>query len=196
MSMPVHPSRKFDPARADVLDSAARDEFLPDHVLVDLLELRGQETLLDYGAGTGRVALAAAAALPQGRVIAVDESPEMVTRLQVRTQSSANIEVLQISGNHVPLADATVDRILAINLLHEVRGESALSEMLRLLRPDGVLLAVDWDRERPSEPGPPTEHRYSAGEAQQELAIAGFSAERVASALPYHFVLRARPATR
>lgn len=194
MCMSTHPSRKFDPARADVLDSATRDEFLPDRALVDLLELRGDETVLDYGAGTGRIALAAAAALPRGRVIAVDESPEMMTRLQVRTQGSTNIEALQISENHVPVPDASVDRILAINLLHEVRGESALSEMVRLLKPDAVLLVVDWDRERPSEPGPPAEHRYSANEAQQELAGAGFTAEPVATTLPYHFVLRARPA--
>jgi ubiquinone/menaquinone biosynthesis C-methylase UbiE len=188
-------AHKFDPARAHLLDSPERDEFLPDGVLVELLELEGAETVLDYGAGTGRVALAVAARLPRGRVIALDESPEMLERLRARTAQSS-VEVLAVSDNRVELADASVDRILAVNLLHEVRGEGALAEMRRLLAPDGLLLVVDWDRERPSDPGPPAEHRYSAPEAERELAAAGFETEMLDTALPYHFAVLARPSGR
>ena len=186
---------KFDPARAHLLDAPDRDEFLPDRGLVDLLELTGEETVLDYGAGTGRVAIAAAERLPRGKLIAVDESAEMITLLQSRTEGIDNVEVIPIAENRVGLPDASVDRVLAVNLLHEVRGERALQEMLRLLNPGGVLLVVDWDRERPSEPGPPPEHRYSTTEALQDLSAAGFLPEGVDAGLPYHFVLRARPAT-
>lgn len=160
-------------------------------MLVDLLALRGSEIVIDYGAGTGRVSLAVAARLPQGRVIALDESPEMLRRLRTRVAGRDNVEVMTIAENHVPLPDASVDRILAINLLHEIRGESALAEMHRLLKADGILLVVDWDRERPSEPGPPARHRYDEAEADQELAAAGFLSEPVETNLPYHFVLRA-----
>lgn len=191
--MPHSESRKFDPSRAHLLDSSERDAFLPDETLVDLLALSGSEIVLDYGAGTGRVALAAAERLPGGRVIAVDESPEMVQHLRTRTAGRDNVEVMSIAENRVALPDLSIDRILAINLLHEVRGETALVEMHRLLKPGGTLLAVDWDRECPSEPGPPSDHRYSAPEAKQQLAAAGFQVERVATALPYHFVLLARP---
>jgi ubiquinone/menaquinone biosynthesis C-methylase UbiE len=186
-------AHKFDPARAHLLDSSDRDAFLPDSVLVDLLELTGAETVLDYGAGTGRVSVAVAGRLSQGRVIAVDESAEMVALLRARTGQSANIEVMAIAENRVALDDAGVDRILAVNLLHEVRGETALTEMRRLLTPDGFLLVVDWDRERPSDPGPPTAHRYGTTDAQQDLTAAGFDVEPLATDLPYHFVLRARP---
>jgi ubiquinone/menaquinone biosynthesis C-methylase UbiE len=186
-------AHKFDPARAHLLDSSDRDEFLPDHVLVDLLELTGAETVLDYGAGTGRVSVAVADRLSQGRVIAVDESPEMVELLRARTAQSANLEVMAIAENRVALEDASVDRILAINLLHEVRGETALAEMRRLLTPAGYALVVDWDRERPSEPGPPTAHRYSTRDAHQDLTAAGFEVEPVDTGLPYHFGIRARP---
>jgi ubiquinone/menaquinone biosynthesis C-methylase UbiE len=189
--MPLQ-SHKFDPARAHLLDSADRDEFLPDVLLVDLLELSGVETVLDYGAGTGRVTVAAARRLPGGRVIAVDESPEMVERLRTRTAQCANVEVMEIAENRVALPDASIDRIMAVNLLHEVRGETALTEMFRLLKPGGSLLVVDWDRERPSDPGPPAEHRYSTTEARQDLAAGGFRPEPVDAALPYHFALRAR----
>ena len=72
MSEPNREERKFDPARAHLLDAPERDAYLPDAAIVDLLELDGGETVLDYGAGTGRVALAAAARLPRGRVVAVN----------------------------------------------------------------------------------------------------------------------------
>lgn len=194
MNVPPHEAHKFDPANAHLLDSSGRDVFLPDAVLVDLLELTATETVLDYGAGTGRVAVAAAGRLTDGSVIAVDESPEMVVRLRGTTAGSGNVEVMAIAGNRVALEDESVDRILAVNLLHEVRGETALAEMRRLLKPNGFLLVVDWDRERPSDPGPPVQHRYSTSEALKDLATAGFAAELVDVGLPYHFVLRARRA--
>jgi ubiquinone/menaquinone biosynthesis C-methylase UbiE len=190
--MPGERAHKFDPARAHLLDSSDRDAFLPDRVIVELLELEGSETVLDYGAGTGRVALAVAERLPRGRVVAIDESPEMLERLRARTAEVANIEVLAVRDNRVPLPDRSAQRILAVNLLHEVRGESALEEMARLLAVDGTLLVVDWDRERPSEPGPPVEHRYTAAGAERDLHAAGLATERLETDLPFHFVLRAR----
>lgn len=190
--MPERESRKFDPARAPLLDSAERNAFLPDAAVVDLLELTGTETVLDYGAGSGRVALAAAARLADGRVIAVDESPEMLELLRQRVAPAANVEVIAIHDNALPLDDQSIDRILAINVLHEVRGENALTEMHRLLSPSGLLLVVDWDRERPSEPGPPAHLRYSRAEGAEECAAAGFDVELIEAELPYHFVLSAR----
>jgi len=127
-------------------------------------------------------------------VVAVDESPEMLERLRQRTADSANIEVLPAFQNTLALPDASVERILAINILHEIRGETALAEMRRLLVSDGLLVITDWDRERPSQLGPPHHERYSAAEAEQEVACAGFLTERPEIHLPYHFVVLARPA--
>ncbi len=184
-------ARKFDPARAHLLDSPERERTLPAATLVAWLELSGSETVLDYGAGTGRFTLEVAGKLPNGRVIAIDESPEMMKLLQARTAGQRNVETIPTADNEVPLPDESVDRILAVNLLHEVRGESALAEMRRLLAERGLLIVVDWDRDRPSDSGPPTAHRYSAAEARQELTFAGFDAELLSTTLPHHFALRA-----
>jgi len=194
VSEPSREERKFDPARAPLLDAPERESYLPDAALVDLLELTGGETVLDYGAGTGRVALAAAARLPRGRVVAVDESPEMVELLRARVADAGNVEALAIEENAVPLADASVDRVLAVNLLHEIRGETALEEMRRLLAADGFVLIVDWDRDRPGERGPPAKIRYGVEDAVAACADAGLAAEPVATELPHHFALRARSA--
>jgi len=190
------PERKFDPARADRLDAPERDTYLPDAPLVALLGLRGEETVVDYGAGTGRLAIAARTTLgAAGRVIAVDESDEMVARLRERIAAAgAQVEAVPIAANRVPEPDGTADRVLAVNLLHEVRGERALVEMRRLLAPEGLLLVADWERGRDPERalGPPDEILYSEGEAAAELERAGFEVERHAGPR-WHFVLVGRP---
>jgi ubiquinone/menaquinone biosynthesis C-methylase UbiE len=185
--------KKFDPSRASALDAPERERYLPGARLVQLLELSGDELVVDYGAGSGRLTIAVADELPGGRVLAVDESDEMFAILSERLAAIERAEAVLISGNRVPLDDASADRVLAVNLLHEVRGESALAEMRRLVAPGGFVLVVDWERGRERESGPPDELLYSADEAAAELESAGFAVESAEAGLPYHYALIARP---
>jgi ubiquinone/menaquinone biosynthesis C-methylase UbiE len=191
--------KKFDPALAPVLDAAEREQYLPSERVVAMLELEGSETVLDYGAGTGQIALAVATAIPHGRILAADESSEMLTHLEKRLAGIENAQAVLISSNRVPLRDGEADRILAVNLLHEIRGETALAEMRRVIAADGILLVIDWERGRPRPPGPPDDRLlYSAAEASDELHRAGFNATEVTTELPYHFAIGAvatRPKT-
>lgn len=183
---------KFDPARAHLLDSPERERYLPTDVLVDALELRGDERVVDYGAGTGRVALAVAGALDGGEVVAVDENREMYDLLAERAGDA--VRPLLIADNSVPRPDGSADRVVAVNLLHEVRGEGALAEIRRLLAPGGFVLVVDWQRGHTGPAGPPDDVLYSAEEACEELRTAGFEAcSDVDGGLPFHFALKATP---
>ncbi len=56
--------------------------------LIEKLDLRGDETVLDIGCGDGKVTAAIAAQLPNGRVVGIDSSPEMI-ELAVRHQVKA-----------------------------------------------------------------------------------------------------------
>lgn len=191
--MSFRPEHKFDPARADRLDAPEREAYLPDAPLIDLLALRGEETVIEYGAGTGRLAIAVRAALGAGgRVIAVEENDEMLVRLNDRMAGAA-VEAVGITDNQVPEPDGAADRVLAVNLLHEIRGERALEEMLRLLRPDGLLLVADWARGRELQRplGPPDHILFSEDEAAAELERAGFDVERHAG-WRWHYVLVGR----
>jgi len=189
------PAYKFDPAQADNLDVAERDSYLPTDRLIDELGLHGGETVVDYGAGTGYLTLPLAAAVgEQGRVLAVDESEPMVERLRDTVAEWSVVEPLLIAANRVPVEDGAVTGILAVNLLHEVRGEQALAEMRRMLAGDGRLIVADWRpgaAERPS--GPPDEHLYTPEAAAEEVRSWGFTV-REAPRPPYHYVLVATPA--
>ena len=189
--MNPHDPKKFDPARAHVLDAPEREAYLPTAQLIDLLDLNGVERVVDYGAGTGRLALAVARELGEGgRVVAVDESKEMFERLARSVAGVPDVEALLVADNRVPVDDGWAQRILALNVLHEVRGETALAEMRRLLAAGGFLLAVDWERGRDRDFGPPDELLYSREEAESELRAAGLRADPVNAALPYHFAVK------
>jgi ubiquinone/menaquinone biosynthesis C-methylase UbiE len=163
---------------------------MPAGRVADLLALTGSETVIDYGAGTGRLALAVAGRLcPAGRVIAVEDSPEMFQLLSQRLAKVPNAQSLLIEGDHVPIPDRQADRILAIDVLHHVRP-GTLCEMRRLLTPEGQLLLIDWERGHPREDGPPEDVLPTAGEAVQELAAAGLPAQQVDASFADRYTLR------
>ena len=98
-----------------------------------------------------------------------------------------------IENNRVDLANDCVDRVLAVNLLHEVIGEEALSEMCRLLKPDGFLLVVDWRSDVRRDVGPPAEVSLTPEEGAEMLREAGFDITPAEDGtFSYHFVLVVR----
>ena len=63
-----HGPHKFDPARAGKLDDPERQRFLPNRRVVELLDLSGKETVVDYGAGSGVLAVEVARTLTGGEL--------------------------------------------------------------------------------------------------------------------------------
>jgi ubiquinone/menaquinone biosynthesis C-methylase UbiE len=154
-------AEKFDPRHADKLENPQRLVELPPARLVELLRITGAETVVDFGAGTGMYSIPLAAALPLGRVLAVDEQPELLDRLRAKLAAhpeTVNVEPVLSEGGRVPLDDAVADRLLIVNVLHHVDDDpSALDEVRRLLAPGGLLVAAEFARmDRPV--GPPNDH--------------------------------------
>ena len=190
-----HEPHKFDPANAGKLDNPERQKILPNDRVVELLQLGGSETVLDYGAGSGVLTAPVARELPAGIVYAVDENPGMLRLLRERLERTYpySIRPQLIENNRVDLANDCVDRVLAVNLLHEVIGEEALSEMRRLLKPDGFLLVIDWRSDVRRDMGPPAEVSLTPEEGAEMLREAGFDVTSAEDrTFPYHFVLVAR----
>ena len=77
-------AKRFDPANWTKLEDPQRLVELPPSIIIDLLELRGDETLADFGAGTGMYSLSLAAAVPRGRVYAIEEQQPLLHRLQIK----------------------------------------------------------------------------------------------------------------
>jgi SAM-dependent methyltransferase len=115
-----------------------------------LRPLDADETLLDFGAGTGCFAAEMA---QRCRVLALDSYPESLTKLRRRFSPERVLEVA--ADGRIPLADASVDCVTALDVLeHLERDTAAVAEIRRVLRPGGLAVVTvpasmrlwsDWD---------------------------------------------------
>jgi hypothetical protein len=94
----------------------------------------------------------------------------------------------------IPALRGLAHRVLAMNVLHEL-GDDALAALGSLLGPEGFVIFIDWNAEVDRPVGPPRDHVYGPREAVARLKDHGYSAE-ILEAMPYHYVLRARPSSK
>lgn len=105
------------------------------------------ENILDIGCGAGvDTILAAIMTGPKGLVVGVDIVPEMIARAESNLQLMEldNVNFQKVSGEDLPFADDTFDAVISngvINLIPD--KEAAMSEIIRVLRPEGRLMVAD-----------------------------------------------------
>ena len=150
------PNRSWYP---DELDHAGEEHLDPDYVSTydqkaqtdpaeDLarLSITPESILIDFGAGTGTFALAAAPLCR--RVIAIDVSPHMleVLRRQSREQGIDNIEIVQAGFLSYEHQGDPVDIIYSRHALHHLPDfwkAIALARIYHLLNPGGTFMLRD-----------------------------------------------------
>ena len=112
-------------------------------VIVQSLQLRGDEFVLDAGCGAGRVTSELLERLPRGRVLALDLSHNMVVeaRHALAFRFGPHACYLQADLQALPLVEA-VDGVFSTATFHWVKDHDALCHSLyAALRPGGWLRA-------------------------------------------------------
>ncbi len=111
------------------------------------LDLRGDETVLDAGAGSGRVTELLLERLPRGRVVALDAAPSMLVEAAKRlARFGAQVhfvesDLLELSPALLG-ADAPVDAVLSTATFHWVLDHDRLfGNLAAVMRPGAVLAA-------------------------------------------------------
>jgi SAM-dependent methyltransferase len=99
------------------------------------------DTVLDLGSGAGNDCFVARhEAGPDGRVIGVDFTPEMIAKARANAQQLgyANLEFREGDIEQLPLSDAMVDVVVSNCVLNLVPDKKkAFSEIFRVLKPGG-----------------------------------------------------------
>jgi trans-aconitate 2-methyltransferase len=109
--------------------------------VLDRLSLRGDETVLDAGCGSGRMTRHLLERLPNGRVIGVDASPSMIEHARQELGKSARLELIVADLLEFEL-DEPVDAVFSNATLHWVLDHDRLFERLfSALRPGGRMEA-------------------------------------------------------
>ena len=111
------------------------------------LELQTGETVVDLGSGAGIDALIAARQVgPDGKVIGVDMTPEMLAAARRNAEAAGAEQVDFREGRleDLPVDDATVDALTSNCVINLVPDKALVfTEIARVLRPGGRLVVSD-----------------------------------------------------
>jgi SAM-dependent methyltransferase len=144
----IHPQAEQGFGRAAEEYERGRPGYPPEAIawLADRLGLRPGRTVLDVGAGTGKLTRALA---PSGaRLIALEPVAQMRAVLEREVPPA---QALAGRAEEIPLPDASVDAVAAGQAFHWFDGPRALGEFHRVLRP-GCRMGLIWNRRDSSQP--------------------------------------------
>ena len=133
-------SVSFDRA-ADRYDETRRLTPEASRATVDLLrsELRGRQPCLEIGVGTGLIALPLHDA--GVGIVGLDLSAAMLHKLAEKSGGRPAFPVLRADATRLPFRDAVFGGAIARHVLHLIpRWQDAIAELVRVVRPGGVLL--------------------------------------------------------
>jgi ubiquinone/menaquinone biosynthesis C-methylase UbiE len=135
--------------------------------ITDLAQFQPGETVLDVGCGTGTLAITARQRVnTTGRVYGIDPGPKQITRARSKAgRAGLSIDFQVGVIEQLAFPDQIFDVVLSTFMMHVLPDDlkrKGLAEMIRVLKPGGRLLVVDFRRpeehenqsERPVHTGP------------------------------------------
>lgn len=185
---------KFDLVKLERLNDPGRFETLPPRVMWTALGDPDPERVVEIGAGTGLFAAAFAALAPRATVWATDLEGVMIEWMRSNRPEveMGRVVPLKAEESHVPLPDGFSDLVYMVNVHHELADpDASYRDALRITRPGGQLLVVDWaPGESPK--GPPQSVRVRPEELASMLVEAGYEDVQGHDVLPWHTLVTAR----
>ena len=138
------------------LYASRRGKFIVWARLLDGMDWRGDERVLDIGCGRGAVLLMAAEHLTTGRAVGVDlwkrkdQSGNSIDAAQRNAEAehvADRVELHTADMTALPFADESFDLVVSNIAIHNVPGrarrQKAVEEAVRVLRPGGRLMIAD-----------------------------------------------------
>jgi arsenite methyltransferase len=123
--------------------------------MLEAVNWRGHENVLDVGCGNGFLLVEVAKRLTSGQATGIDlwmtgagdQTPETAWRNARLEGVAERVDIKNVDARDMPFADETFDVIVSSLMLHHAGGgadrQRVLREMARVLKPGGTLLLYD-----------------------------------------------------
>lgn len=127
--------------------------FIKPEEIVKNIGLEQGMTVVDFGAGTGHYALAAAKLVGEsGRVYAVDVQKDLLAKIKSEAEKSglSNLEIIWTDIEKLEstrLADNSVDKTIISNVLFQLEVKETIArEAMRILKKGGDAVVIEWSK--------------------------------------------------
>ena len=177
---------------ADWLERPERQHEERPDLLIEALGIKPGQVVADIGAGSGYFTRRLAAkAGENGKVLAVDIQPEMLSILKrnLAQEGIKNVEMILGTEKAPNLPEASVDLVLMVDVYHEFSYPHEMMTAIRkALKPGGQVVWVEYRLEDPNVPIKLL-HKMSKKQVRKEASFQGFEWVRSYEALPRQHVL-------
>jgi ubiquinone/menaquinone biosynthesis C-methylase UbiE len=164
--------------------------FLNPQQILKNISLTESMVACDFGCGSGGWVIPLAKELKSGMVYGVDIMEDTISALNGKALAEKLFNVKTIVGNvekGIKMPDGYFDLVLMTNLLFQIDDKyGVLSEAKRVLKSNGIVLIVDWEKDAPIGA---KEGRVSVEEAKEMASRAGFAVEKEFKAGNFHWGL-------
>jgi ubiquinone/menaquinone biosynthesis C-methylase UbiE len=188
----MHRLHRDPKAYIGALEDPKRDAYQKPHEVMRALGLRAGELIADIGAGSGYFTFRLAHHVgDQGKVYAVDVSPDMILHINRRSRELrvSNVVSILAEPDDPLLPDASMNRFFFSNSWHHIENQRKyLSLIQRMLKPGGEVVMIDFHKkELPV--GPPMKMKIAREDLVKQMESNGFRLDKEHTFLPYQYFL-------
>jgi ubiquinone/menaquinone biosynthesis C-methylase UbiE len=167
----------------------------PDSILSGI-GLRPGMTFVDVGCGHGFFAIPAAKIVGvSGKVIGIDVNAEALQSIKdsMTRERIKNLETFLGKAEEVIPCKGCADMVFFGIVLHDFQDPyQVLTNAKAMLKPEGLLVNLDWKKEETAGMGPPLSIRFDEKHAASMITSRGFRIISTTRSGKYHYILTAK----
>ena len=177
---------------ASWLERPKREQEERTDLLIKSMQIKPADRIADIGAGSGYFSFRMSDLVPDGKVFAVDISPQMlgIIRARIKEKKVANVIPIQSTITRTMLEPSSIDKALIVDAYHEFSHPREMANSIfKVLKKDGLLILIEYRKEDKKVPIKPL-HKMTEKQAIKEIEVVGFKWEKTLSFLPQqHFMI-------
>lgn len=178
------------------LERPKREQEERTDLLIKNMGLKKGDQVADVGAGSGYFSFRMAELVPDGKVFAVDISPQMlgIVRAKMASKKVTNVEPVLSTIKDIKLPPDSIDCVLIVDAYHEFSHPREMAQSIfNALREKGRLILIEYRMEDPSVPIKLL-HKMTQKQAIEEISQVGLVWKKTLDILPQqHFMIFEKP---